>query len=253
MTTLSSDFNSIDSLRNRYQTILPRIQTHAQIVFRGVMCARTKADCIAEAVALGWKWFVRLSQRGKDATKFPSALARLTARAVISGRTATRQERTRDVFSPIAQRRAGFGIERLPISTRTAMDELYAVPDGQRQLDAWEERLWDNREIPIPDQVNFRLSFPQFLGGLSDRDQKMVHFLSLGNSGKEAARLFKVTPAADHATPPTMVAIVVCDARRRELIGEFAPRVSWHTRCQLCAAACQRPRYVASKPSAYLK
>ena len=74
------------ALHATFATILPRIETHARVYFRGVQCPHQKADRIAETVALAWKWFLRLEARGKDATQFPSALASLAARAVRCGR-----------------------------------------------------------------------------------------------------------------------------------------------------------------------
>ena len=45
-----------------------------------------REEVIQEMVALCWKWFVRLAERGRDATRFPSALATYAAKAVRSGR-----------------------------------------------------------------------------------------------------------------------------------------------------------------------
>ena len=77
---------SSHDLRTRFLSILPRIKTHARIYFRHVKCYHKKADCISETMALAWKWFVRLAEKGKDATQFPSTLASYAARAVRSGR-----------------------------------------------------------------------------------------------------------------------------------------------------------------------
>ena len=67
------------ALHATFATILPRIETHARIVFRNVSCPHLKSDRVADTVALAWQWFVRLDARGKDATLFPSALATLAA------------------------------------------------------------------------------------------------------------------------------------------------------------------------------
>jgi hypothetical protein len=56
-------------------------------------------------VALLWHWHLRLAQRGKDVTRFPSALASFAARAVRSGRRVYGQEKDKDVLSPLAQTR----------------------------------------------------------------------------------------------------------------------------------------------------
>ena len=41
---------------------------------------------MAETIALSWKWFVRLAERGKDVGQFVTVLAAFAARAVKSGR-----------------------------------------------------------------------------------------------------------------------------------------------------------------------
>ena len=40
--------------------LLPKLQTHATIVFRTVRCPDQKADKICETIALAWKWYCRL-------------------------------------------------------------------------------------------------------------------------------------------------------------------------------------------------
>ena len=59
---------SVQELQVRFLGILPRIETHARIVFRHVACREKRADLIAETVALTWKWCRRLAEQGRDAT-----------------------------------------------------------------------------------------------------------------------------------------------------------------------------------------
>lgn len=61
-------------------------------------------------------------------------------------------------------------------------------------MDAYEERLHENRRTPIPEQVAFRIDWPRFLRSLSRRDQRLATFLSLGNSAKQAADKFHLSP-----------------------------------------------------------
>ena len=63
-------------LHARFLSILRRIRLHAEISFRGVRCPDLRADKVAEAVALAWKWFRRLAERGRDAADFPAAARR---------------------------------------------------------------------------------------------------------------------------------------------------------------------------------
>ncbi len=131
-------------LQSRFLSILPRIRIHAAICFRHLKCCFKKSVFIAEVLALAWRWFVRLAQRGKDATQYPSVLATFAARAVNAGRRLCGQLKAKDVLSERAQQRHGFRVEQLPLSTRTCHEELNGVT-GQRVLDAYEERLQTTR------------------------------------------------------------------------------------------------------------
>jgi hypothetical protein len=185
---------SIEVLQVRFLALVPRIETHAGICFRGIRCPVTREDRVAECVALAWKWFLGLAERGKDPFAFPMAFAALLARAVRCGRKLCGQERAGDVLSFVAQARHGFRVERLPASTRSPHEDLYADPHGQAQLDSFEERLRDNTITPPPDAAAFRVDWPLFLVGLTRRDQEMALFLSLGHSGKAAAAKFGLSP-----------------------------------------------------------
>src|SRR5271166_4773165 len=105
---------SPQSLHTHFLSLLPRIVTHGRIYFRNLKCQQKKEDAMAEMVALSWKWFVRLAQKGKDASEFTSALATFAARAVKSGRRLTGMEKTNDVLSPLTQTRRSFTVSSLP-------------------------------------------------------------------------------------------------------------------------------------------
>jgi len=181
-------------LHARFLRLLPKLETHARIAFRGIRCPVKQADKVQECVALGWKWFLRLTEQGKDVFEFPMAFIALVARAVRCGRKLCGQERAGDVLSFVAQARHGFRVERLPASTRSPHEHLYADPHGQALLDEFEERLRDNTVTPPPDAAAFRVDWPWFLRGLTRRDRDLALFLSLGHSGKAAAAKFGLSP-----------------------------------------------------------
>src|SRR4029077_17696265 len=95
----------LEDLCARFQEAMPRIERHARIYFRHVVCPNRRADYIAETVAVAWQWFAGLAERGKDASTFVSALATLAARAVRSGHRICGSEKSQDVLSPAAQNR----------------------------------------------------------------------------------------------------------------------------------------------------
>src|SRR5690242_15354334 len=76
----------IAAVQARFLTLLPRVELQGRIFFRHIRCPHKKADLLQEMRSLAWKWFVRLHQRGKDATEFVATFVTLLARAVNSGR-----------------------------------------------------------------------------------------------------------------------------------------------------------------------
>ena len=186
---------SPDRLSADFLVLLPRIQIHAAIVFRHIRCADTKNDKINETIAVAWKWFVRLAERGKDVNQFARTFIVLAVKAVRSGRTICGQERAKDVMNAAAQHRHGFKVESLPSSTRTSHENLYSEPHGQKLQDALEERLRENCVTSVPDQVAFRVDWPNYYNSLSARDRALAEFLSIGNSAKQAASEFGVSPS----------------------------------------------------------
>jgi hypothetical protein len=170
------------ALHAAFLSILPRIETHALIVFRHLKCPHRLADCVQETVSLAWKWFVRLAAKGKDARQFPSALATYAAKAVKSGRRVCGQEKGKDVLSPLAQQRRGFAVASLPRRSTLSGNPL-------------SEALTDNTRSPVPEQVHFRIDFPEWLVQLGDRNRRIAEDMALGHRTQDLAGMHKVTAA----------------------------------------------------------
>jgi hypothetical protein len=186
---------SINELQDQFVAVLlPRIETHASIVFRE-QDADTKADLTTECGALAWKWFVRLANRGKDATRFPASFASMVVRAVRCGRRAARMEGAKDVLSRRAQQRHGFRVERLPGVVRTPRQSLDGAAGSQRRHDVLEARLRDNTVTPPPDQAQFRVDFPAWLATLTDRQRRLVLAMSMNERTKDLAGQVRLSPA----------------------------------------------------------
>jgi len=165
------------ALHAGFLSILPRIEEHARIYFRYLRCPDLKEDAVVETVALAWSWYRRLRQRGKDVAQFVSTLASYAARAVKSGRRLCGQEKAKDVLSPCAQRRYGFQVEGLP-------------EDHSRLREPFLEALWDNTQTPVPDQVVFRVDFPDWRTSRSVRDQRLMDELLVGEQTQDVSRRF---------------------------------------------------------------
>jgi hypothetical protein len=177
----STGRHHLDDLHSTFLQILPRIELHGRVYFRH-KDADAREELTAEMIGLCWKWFVRLIERGKDPTAFVSALATFAARAVNSGRRVCGQERSKDVLSPAAQRRHGFVVERLPDYSTLAGTSL-------------EEALVENTATPVPEQVSFRLDFPQWRLTRCYRDRVMIDRMLLGERTLDLSRQFGVSPA----------------------------------------------------------
>jgi hypothetical protein len=173
---------ALQPIHTLFLSILPRIQLHARISFRHVRCPFTREDLIAEMVGICWRWFRRLVERGKNPTRFVSALATFAARAVRSGRRLVGMEPGKDVLSPLAQQRHTFTVGKLPaVSTRSG--------------NPLEDALRDNTVSPVPDQVCFRLDFPAWRRTRCQRDRRIVDDLMHGERTLDVARKHGTSPA----------------------------------------------------------
>src|SRR5262245_42746063 len=170
------------TLHPAFLSILPRIERHGRVYFRHVRCPDRKADAIGEMVALSWRWFVRLAEQGKDATRFPSVLATFAARAVYSGRRLAGACKAKDALSPAAQRRHGFAVGRLPD---------FSTLNGNPLAEA----LQDNTRSPVLDQVAFRFDFPAWLASLGARDRGIAQDMAQGHRTGELAQKYGLSPA----------------------------------------------------------
>ena len=173
---------SLDALQAAFLAlVLPRVLTHGRVYFRHLRSAELKEEYLAEMVALTWKWHCRLAERGKDAARFPTALATFAARAVRGGRRACGQERGRDALSPSAQRRHGFLVSALP--------EVSTLSDNPLA-----EALHDNTQTPPDEQCAFRIDFPAWRATHAERDRRLLDDLMLGERTLDAAGKHGLSP-----------------------------------------------------------
>jgi hypothetical protein len=168
-------------LQQHFLSILPRIELHAQVSFRHLKCPGKKADAIAEVVAVAWKWFLRAIAKGKDVDAFVSALAGYAARHVRGGRKVWGKDRRNDVLSPLCQQRHGFAVDKL-----AEVDALTGNPLS--------DALADNTRSPVPDQVAFRLDFPNWLASLGVRNRRIAEEMALGHRTLDLAARHGTTP-----------------------------------------------------------
>jgi hypothetical protein len=58
------------------------------------------------------------------------------------------------------------------------------------QLSSHTEGLRDNTRTPIPDQVSFRIDFPEWLATRTERDRRVVEDLALGHRTRDVAQKY---------------------------------------------------------------
>ena len=163
--------------------VLPRVEAHARIQFRHVRCPGRREDAVAEAVALAWRWSLRLSALGKDAGQFAGAIAVFAARQVRAGRRLCGQEAGKDALSPLAQARHDFAVQALPACETGA--------PGNPVLEA----LRDDGRTPPPEQAAFRIDFPRWLAGLGRRNRLLAEEMALGETTLELAGRRGLSPS----------------------------------------------------------
>jgi hypothetical protein len=145
--------------------------------------------------SLAWLWFLRLTKKGKDINEFVGVFLRFLGRAVSSGRRISGVAKSKDVLNTMAQRRYGFKVESLETSNSTSHEQLYASPHGQDLQDTYEDRLRDNTQTPVPEQVAFRIDFAAWLRTLTGRERRIIRAMSLGERTKDISKEFEVSPA----------------------------------------------------------
>jgi hypothetical protein len=185
---------SVAHLHAHFLSILPRIEAHARSRFRHLRCPGRREDAIAEVIAVAWKWYLRLSERGKDVNEFVSTFADYAVRHVRSGRRVCGRERAGEVLSPHTQQVKKFRVECLPRSSQRLHEAVHGVPHGQREANAFEERLRDNTVTPPDEQAAFRLDYPVWLARLGPRDRDIVGDMTLDLGTDELASRHRVSP-----------------------------------------------------------
>jgi hypothetical protein len=97
------------------------------------------------------------------------------------GRRLCGQAPVRDVMSVSCRRRHGFSVEMFP------------------QAPAWSdvlaEALADNTQSPVPDQVQFRVDFADWVRRLPPRRRRILELLAAGHRTSEVARTLGVSGA----------------------------------------------------------
>jgi DNA-directed RNA polymerase specialized sigma24 family protein len=162
-----------NSAQARFMAILPRLRLIIARYFRSYYNQTDKDDAIAEAVAMAWRKFAALIQRGIDPEGLISSLGQRCALNVHRGAklTTTRSWRGRSIREPLC-----------PVAKRKY---------GLRGRALWEGCLATLQ--PVPDAVAFRMDFESWRRWWPKRDLAIIDARLAGYTCMEIAQMMGTT------------------------------------------------------------
>src|SRR4051812_26921171 len=95
------------AIHAHFLAVLPRIEAHAAYRFRHI-APEARAEKVAETIAIAWRQYARLVERGKNPDEFITKVAERSAQAVANGRRLAGSEPKKDVTTVDAQKKMGF-------------------------------------------------------------------------------------------------------------------------------------------------
>jgi hypothetical protein len=158
---------SIDRLQAMFVRCLPYMQKAARVAFQHLDSDK-REEAVANTLALAWKAWHRLNQRGLAHAALLKPIVAFSVRQTKAGRRPDSAKKPRD---PLSLRIYG-----------TVTFESSDLIDGLV-----------GKETPIPDAVSFRMDVPAFLATLSDRNRRMAMDLAENRSTTEVAEKYGVS------------------------------------------------------------
>jgi len=163
---------------HQFLAMLPVIRKYADHAFQ-YRDSEAREDAVHEIIANAVVAFARLVQLGKADLAYPTVLARYGVAQLRGGRRVGNHMRIGEVLSDYAQRKKGFVVERL---------DSFHKESGQ-----WLEAIVEDARTPVPDQVAFRIDFPNWLKSQTKRNRRIAEALAVGGTTGEVARRFKLS------------------------------------------------------------
>jgi DNA-binding NarL/FixJ family response regulator len=166
-----SDLATTGSWQNDFTAILPAIEKHAKIRFRGIPAAH-RDDAVAESIAAACVHYQRLAAQGRLHQAFVSSLADHAARHAAQHRQVGGKQNCRDVMSPLTQRKHGVAV--CSISAPSTV-------------------LIEDRKFGPADTAAIRIDFEQWLKARTPRDRTIVAAMAGGETTSMIAGRFGVS------------------------------------------------------------
>jgi hypothetical protein len=185
--------HQLASLHDKFLALLPKIELHGRIYFRHLK-PHKKEEVLQEMRSLAWLWYVRLANRGKDAVEFITPFNKYLARAINNGSRVMGREKAKDVMNQRTQKRHGFQVESLSSPDNASFSTRYSAVHGQKDQDAFEDRLHDNTVTPVPDQAAFRIDWRTWMKTRTERDRRIIEDLMAGHRTLDVSRKYGMSP-----------------------------------------------------------
>jgi hypothetical protein len=161
-----------------FLAILPQVREQLRFAFRN-MPPSERAEALSETIARVTVEYAKLHEQGKQALAFPTTLACYAIRAYYGGRRVGTPLNLNDISSRYCQHQRGFCI--------TSLDKR--TPDGQ-----WRETLVEDRRASPAELAAARLDIADWFDGLPRLKRGIAETLATGESTKQTASIFGVTP-----------------------------------------------------------
>ncbi|HEV3300275.1 MAG TPA: hypothetical protein VG055_11565 [Planctomycetaceae bacterium] len=159
--------------------MIPGIRKQLRFAFR-YSPAAVRKERIDDALAQAFVLFAHLVLRKRVRLAHPTALARYAAHRVRSQRPIGSRSNSRDVMSPVTQRRFGFRV----ISADPGCWAGHLRPT---------ELLGESRQATPAELAAIRVDFASWLGRLSGRQREIALCLAVGESTGAVAQRFGVS------------------------------------------------------------
>jgi len=163
----------------RFLEMLPAIVQHARISFRHLR-PEARAEAVQEAVCSACSATARLAELNKLDLAYPSVLARFAVAQVKDGRKIGSKLNCRDVSSPYCQRLKHVVVERL---------DRFDEEEGQ-----WREVVVEDHHAGPAETAAARIDIGDWFASLPRRKRRIAETLASGETTKQAARKFRVSP-----------------------------------------------------------
>jgi hypothetical protein len=162
--------------------VLPRVLSHGRVYFRGIKCQYRREDALQEMISLAWQWHLRLAEKGKDASRFPSAIACYVTRALQSGRRLGDQERATKGLAPLDQQGHHFAVGTLP-------------DDETLSDDPASETRPNDTTSPAEETLGFQRDFAAWLASVTEQNRGIAEDLLGGEPTRDVADKYGLSPA----------------------------------------------------------